>query len=208
MAKKQIAANTTGKINAQPRLHQHASEIQEYGTVTHILPLELEEPVRLEMTAQLNQLLADTMTLRDLYKKSHWQVAGPTFYQLHLLYDKHFDEQVELVDSIAERIQLLGGISLAMAADIAETTQIERAPRGREEVPVQLSRLLDAHQIIIGQCRTLAGRASELGDDGTNDLVVSEVLRTNELQVWFLSEHLVNVPLVETKEHSMTRGAA
>jgi len=104
-----------------------------------------------------------------------------------------------LVDAIAERIQLLGGVSLAMAADVAETTQIERPPRGREEIPVQLSRLIDAHQIIIRQSRTLARRASALGDDGTNDLVVSEVLRTNELQTWFLSEHLVNVPLVEAK---------
>src|SRR5437016_7328665 len=153
---------TSGKITALPRLHQRAPQIQAYGTVNHLLPLELEEPVRLEMTAQLNQLLADTMTLRDLYKKSHWQVAGPTFYQLHLLFDKHFDEQVELVDSIAERIQLLGGVTIAMAADVAETTQIERPPRGREEAPVQLSRLLDAHQIIIGETRKLARRASEL----------------------------------------------
>ena len=197
---------TREKISAQPRFHQRAAEIQAYGTVNHLLPLELEEPVRLEMTAQLNQLLADTMTLRDLYKKSHWQVAGPTFYQLHLLFDKHFNEQVEIVDSIAERIQLLGGVSIAMAADVAETTQIERSPRGREEVPVQLSRLLDAHQIIIRQTRQLARRAAELGDDGTNDLAVSEVLRTNELQVWFLSEHLVDVPLV-TAEHSATSGA-
>ena len=195
-------ANTANRPSAQPRLHQRAREIQTYGTVNHALPLELEEPVRLEMTEQLNQLLADTMTLRDLYKKSHWQVAGPTFYQLHLLFDKHYDEQVELVDAIAERIQLLGGVSLAMAADVAELTQIERPPRGREEVPVQLSRLLDAHQVIIRQTRTLARRASELGDDGTNDLLVSEVLRRNELQVWFLSEHLVNVPLVKAEEPS------
>jgi starvation-inducible DNA-binding protein len=192
------------KITAQPHLHQKAAEIQQYGTVSHMLPLELEEPVRLEMTEQLNQLLADTMTLRDLYKKSHWQVAGPTFYQLHLLFDKHFDEQVELVDSIAERIQLLGGISIAMAADVAEMTQIERPPRGREEVPVQLSRLLDAHQIIIRQCRTLADRAEKLGDQGTNDLVVSDVLRRNELQTWFLSEHLVNVPLADARKPSVT----
>jgi starvation-inducible DNA-binding protein len=207
MAKKQTEVKTS-RLNAQPRLHQRAREIQAYGTVSHMLPLELEEPVRLEMTERLNQLLADTMTLRDLYKKSHWQVAGPTFYQLHLLYDKHYDEQVELVDSIAERIQLLGGVSIAMAPDVAETTQIERPPRGREEVPVQLSRLLDAHQVIIGEVRKLARRASELGDDGTNDLVVSEVLRTNELQVWFLSEHLVNMPLVEAKQPSVTAGAA
>lgn len=205
MAKKDIGKSSRN-ISAQPRLHQRAREIQAYGSVSHLLPLELEEPVRLEMTERLNQLLADTMTLRDLYKKSHWQVAGPTFYQLHLLYDKHYEEQNDLVDSIAERIQLLGGISLAMAADVAETTQIERPPRGREEVPVQLSRLLDAHQIIIRDARALARRASTLGDDGTNDLVVSEVLRTNELQTWFLSEHLVEVPLVKAQD--VASGAA
>ena len=196
MAKKDPDSPNHRRVSAQPRLHQRAREIQAYGTIEPLLPLDLEEPVRLEMTEQLNQLLADTMTLRDLYKKSHWQVAGPTFYQLHLLYDKHYEEQNELVDKIAERIQLLGGVSLAMAADVAESTRIERPPRGREEVPVQLSRLLDAHQIIIGHCRKLARRASTIGDDGTNDLVVSDLLRTNELQVWFLSEHLVNVPLV------------
>src|SRR5271155_273972 len=196
---KRIGSKQPSRVSAQPRIHQRAGAIQEYGTVTHALPLELEEPVRLEMTERLNQLLADTMTLRDLYKKSHWQVAGPTFYQLHLLFDKHYGEQAELVDTIAERIQLLGGLSIAMAHDVAETTQIERPPKGREEVPVQISRLLDAHQIIIGQCRTLAKRASALGDDGTNDLAVSDVLRTNELQVWFVSEHLVDAPLVEAE---------
>lgn len=207
MAKKQNDSKVNRSVSAQPRLHQRAREIQSYGTVNHALPLDLEEPVRVQMTDQLNQLLADTMTLRDLYKKCHWQVAGPTFYQLHLLFDKHNAEQSELVDAIAERIQLLGGVSLAMAADVAETTQIERPPRGREEIPVQLSRLIDAHQIIIQQSRPLARRASDLGDDGTNDLVVSDVIRTNELQMWFLSEHLVDVPLVEAKPRAASASA-
>ena len=206
MAKKQNESKPNRSVSAQPRLHQRAGEIQAYGTVSHALPLGLEEPVRVQITNQLNQLLADTMTLRDLYKKCHWQVAGPTFYQLHLLFDKHYGEQNELVDAIAERIQLLGGVSLAMAADVAETTQIERPPRGREEVPVQLSRLIDAHQVIIEQSRPLARRAADLGDDGTNDLVVSDVIRTNELQVWFLSEHLVDVPLVEAKPRAAAVG--
>jgi len=204
MPKKENAGRQT-PINAQPRVHQHAAEIQAYGTVSHALPLDLDEAVRLEMTEQLNQLLADSMTLRDLYKKAHWQVAGPTFYQLHLLFDKHFGEQVEIVDTIAERIQLLGGISIAMAPDVAETTRIDRPPRGREEVPVQISRLLDAHLIIVGECRTLAARASELGDDGTNDTVVSDVLRTNELQSWFLTEHLVEMPLVHAQDPVMRK---
>jgi len=199
---------TSSTVSAQPRLHQNAREIQSFGTVTYLLPLDLEEPVRLEVTAQLNQVLADTMTLRDLYKKSHWQTAGPTFYQLHLLFDKHYGEQAELVDSIAERIQLVGGLSIAMAHDVAETTRIDRPPRGREEVPVQLSRLLDAHQVIIREVREFARLSDELGDAGTNDLLVSDVLRTNELQVWFLSEHLVNVPLVVAKESPEKAGAA
>ncbi len=136
------------------------------------------------------------MTLRDLYKQHHWQVSGPTFYQLHLLFDKHHDEQVELVDQIAERIQMLGGVSYAMGADAAENTNIPRPPKGREEVPVQISRLLTAHEIVLQGARAAAKKASESGDDGTNDLLVSSVIRTNEMQVWFLAEHLVDAPQV------------
>ena len=198
MPKKPVSGNSH-KTSAQPRFHQSARELQPFGSVTSMMPLQLDEPIRLEMTEQLNQLLADTITLRDLYKKSHWQVSGATFYQLHLLFDKHYGEQSEIVDTIAERIQLLGGVSIAMAADVAETTRIPRPPKGREEVPVQISRLLDAHQIVITHCRELAERATKLGDAGTNDLVVSDVLRPSELQVWFLSEHLVNAPLVEAE---------
>lgn len=203
MAKKPVS-NHSRKVSAQPRFHQSGREIQAFGTVTAMMPLQLDQPIRLEMTEQLNQLLADTITLRDLYKKSHWQVSGPTFYQLHLLFDKHYEEQNEIVDEIAERIQLLGGVSIAMAHDVAELTRIERPPKGREEVPVQLSRLLEAHEVIITQCREIAERANKIGDAGTNDLVVSDVLRPNELQVWFLSEHLVDEPLVEAEREEQT----
>ena len=184
-----------GTKQARPIQHQHAPEIQPYGKIAK-LPIALDERVCAASTENLNQVLADTMTLRDMYKKHHWQVAGSTFYQLHLLFDKHHGEQDELVDAIAERIQLLGGISLAMAADVAETTLIPRPPRGREEAPVQISRLLEAHEIVLKEARAMARQASESGDDGTNDLLVSDVIRTTELQVWFLAEHLVDVPLV------------
>src|ERR1700738_4135665 len=185
----------SGTERAKPILHQNAREIQPYGKIAK-LPIALDEKVCAVSAENLNQVLADTMTLRDLYKKHHWQVAGHTFYQLHLLFDKHHDEQDDLVDKIAERIQLLGGISLAMAADVAETTIIPRPPRGREEVPGQISRLLHAHEIILKEGHTMARLAAESGDDGTNDLLVSDVIRTNELQVWFVSEHLVDAPLV------------
>ena len=183
---------------ARPVTGQKAAEIQAYGTIAQ-LPNGLGEAVCRESVERLNQILADTMTLRDLYKKHHWQVAGPTFYQLHLLFDKHHDEQAETVDEIAERIQSLGGLSYAMAADVAENTNVPRPPKGREEVPVQLSRLLTAHEIILQGARAAARKAESLGDDGTNDLLVSSVIRTNELQVWFLAEHLVNMPQVIAK---------
>jgi starvation-inducible DNA-binding protein len=181
--------------HATPLTAQKAHEIQPFGHLVR-MPIALAESVCKDSVANLNQLLADTMTLRDMYKKHHWQVSGPTFYQLHLLFDKHYEEQNKLVDSIAERIQLLGGVSVAMAHDVAETTIIPRLPKGREAVPVQISRLLHAHEIVLKEARSMARVAAERGDDGTNDLVVSDVVRTNELQVWFVAEHVVDTPVV------------
>jgi len=192
--KKTLDADTI-IARATPLAHQQAHEIQPFGHLVR-MPIALSETACREAVDNLNQLLADTTTLRDLYKKHHWQVAGPTFYQLHLLFDKHYEQQVELVDKIAERIQLLGGVSIAMSHDIAETTLVPRPPKGREEVPVQISRLLHAHEIILEQARAMARRAAEAGDEGTNDLLVSDVIRTNELQVWFVAEHVVDMPLV------------
>jgi len=183
---------------ARPRTEQRAAEIQAFGTTVK-LPNGLSETVCRASVERLNQLLADTLTLRDLYKKHHWQVAGATFYQLHLLFDKHHETLTELIDQIAERIQSLGGLSYAMAADVAENTNIPRPPKGREEVPVQISRLLTAHEIILQKARAAARKAASLGDDGTNDLLVSGVIRTNELQAWFLAEHLVDAPQVIAK---------
>jgi starvation-inducible DNA-binding protein len=190
---------SSSDANVAPHWHAHAKEIQKYGSVVEDMPHPLSAKVRAEMVAQLNQLLADSIALRDMYKKHHWQVAGPTFYQLHLLFDKHFEEQVEMVDTIAERIQLLGGVTIAMGGDVAEVTRIQRPPRGREEVPVQISRLLEAHKIIIQSCLDISDLADKAGDQGTNDLVVSDILRPNELQSWFIGQHLVEMPLILEK---------
>jgi starvation-inducible DNA-binding protein len=168
---------------------KHSSELQTFGTVDD-RPMALDHRVRLASSNALNLLLADTMCLRDLYKKHHWQVGGPTFYQLHLLFDKHYGEQAEAVDLLAERIQTLGGVAIAMAADVAEMTRIERPPMGREDSKMQLFRLLQAHELLISETRTAAHAATEVGDDGTNDLLVSDILRMNEFQVWFISEQM------------------
>jgi starvation-inducible DNA-binding protein len=192
------AQSNHSKALASPILGQRGRIVQEYGTVVN-LPAALDEDVRLESTRNLNQVLADTVMLREMYKKHHWQVSGHTFYQLHLLLDKHYEEQDELVDTIAERVQALGGVAVAMPHDIAEQTRVERPPIHREEVPVQLSRLLEAHELILKESHEFAKSAAEAGDDGTNDLLVSEVIRTNELQVWFIAEHLVALPTVKAE---------
>ena len=184
--------------HATPMVHQKAHEIQPYGHLIR-MPIALAAAACKESVANLNQLLADTITLRDLYKKHHWQASGQTFYQLHLLFDKHYEEQHKLVDAIAERVQMLGGVSVAMAPDVADTTLIPRPPKGREPVPVQISRLLHAHEIVINEARAMARLAAKSGDDGTNDLIVSDVIRTNESQVWFVAEHVVDVPVVRVE---------
>src|SRR5260370_41330906 len=158
------STSTTAVRSAAPLTGQRAREIQAFGSVV-AMPIALAEATRRESVGNLNQVLADTITLRDLYKKHHWQVSGPTFYQLHLLFDKHFNEQSELVDLIAERIMTLGGVSIAMSADVAETTLIPRPPRGREEVPVQISRLLHPHEIVLKEARAMARHAADEGHD-------------------------------------------
>lgn len=181
----------------QPKLGQRARELQHFGEVVKRLRIGLSDQVRSHSVAELNQILADSMMLRDLYKKHHWQASGITFRELHLLFDKHYEEQVALVDALAERIQILGGVAVAVPQDVAEMTRILRPLKGREEVPVQLSRLLEAHETILIQARAAAAKAATRGDDGTNDLLVSGIIRTHELQVWFLSEHLIDEPLTE-----------
>ena len=185
--------------DSQPHLHQHSREIQRFDQLRD-MPIGLSEDVRSEMVSELNQILSDTRILHDLYKKTHWLVRGATFYQLHLLMDKHAKEQEELVDLLAERVQTLGGVAVGDPRQVAELTRIERAPDGVEEVPAMLSRLLDAHEQIIKEARRVAIRADELGDLVTNDILVSDVLRTNELQAWFIAEHLVDRPLVVVED--------
>src|SRR6266446_6843689 len=186
---------TASTLHSQPWLHQHGKEIQAFGTVRQF-PLALSYETRMYSCQRLNQLLADSQVLYALYNKHHWLMHGATFYQLHLLLDKHADEQLALVDKIAERVQTLGGVAVGDPRHVAELTKVPRPPDGCEEVPAMLSRLLEAHELILGDAHDAAAHVAELGDDGSNDLLVSDVIRTGELQAWFLAEHLVDTPLV------------
>jgi starvation-inducible DNA-binding protein len=188
---------TATEIRSQPWLHQHGKEIQAFGTVRQF-PVALSVETRRFSCELLNQILADTQILYALYKKHHWLVRGVTFYQLHLLLDKHAGEQLDIIDQLAERIQTLGGIAVGDPRHVAEITRIPRAPDGVEEVPAMLSRLLEAHELVLRAAHEAAARTAERGDDGSNDLLVSDVIRTGEMQAWFLAEHLVDTPLVHT----------
>lgn len=190
-----MADTTTERGDSQPMLHKEGRETQRFGTL-RLLPLALSYETRMESCQRLNKVLSDTQILYSLYKKHHWLVRGHTFYQLHLLLDKHAGEQLELVDKLAERVQTLGGIAVGDPRQVAEITSIPRPPDGAEEVPAMLSRLLEAHETVITETREAARRSADMGDDGTNDLLISDVLRTNELQVWFIAEHLVEAPVV------------
>jgi starvation-inducible DNA-binding protein len=188
--------NGRGKESPDPRLAKLGEEIQRFGSL-RFLPIALSAEARSESCRILNEVLADSQILYALYKKHHWLVAGPTFYQLHLLFDKHAEEQLELIDLLAERVQTLGGIAVGDPRHAAELTTIDRAPDGAEDVPAMIHRLLDAHEIVIEKVRAGIEKTEKTGDYGSNDLLMGDVLRRNELQVWFVAEHAVDVPLVE-----------
>jgi starvation-inducible DNA-binding protein len=190
-----MTSEKDGARSSQPLLHQHGIEVQKFGAL-RLLPIALGIDARAESCELLNHILADSIILYSLYKKHHWLMRGHTFYQLHLLLDKHAEEQVELIDLLGERVQTLGGVAIADPRHVAEVTTIARPPNGVEEVPAMLSRLLEAHEITITKVRNAIGRTAQNRDDGTNDLLMGDVLRRHELQVWFLAEHLVDTPTV------------
>jgi len=196
------AKDVGGGVNgtSQPLLHQHGKEVQRFGEM-RLLPIALSYEARAVSGQMLNHVLADSIILYNLYKKHHWLVRGHTFYQLHLLLDKHAEEQLKLIDMLAERVQTLGGVAIADPRHVAEVTTIPRPPNGVEEVPAMLSRLLEAHEIVIAKVRDGITKTTDNRDDGTNDLLMGDVLRTHEMHVWFIAEHLVDIPAVRAGEH-------
>jgi starvation-inducible DNA-binding protein len=193
---KAAAAMNGRRRSPEPRLAPLGIEVQRFGSL-RLAPIALESTARSESCRLLNIILADTMILYAMYKKHHWLVMGPTFYQLHLLFDKHAEEQNELTDLLAERVQSLGGVAVGDPRHAAELTTIDRPPNGAEDVPAMIHRLLDAHEAIIEKVRDAIDRTEKSGDWGSNDLLMSDILRRNELQTWFIASHVVDLPLVE-----------
>ncbi|MEA2619386.1 MAG: starvation-inducible DNA-binding protein [Chloroflexota bacterium] len=190
------SSRRAGRPSAEPQMAPLGMELQRFGT-TRLLPIALSKEARSDSCRLLNEILADSMVLYAMYKKHHWLVGGPTFYQLHLLFDKHAEEQTEIIDLVAERVQSLGGISVGDPRHAAELTTIDRPPNGAEEVPAMIHRLLNAHETILEKVRAAIDKTEKSKDWGTNDLLMSDVLRRHELQVWFIAQHVVDEPLIE-----------
>jgi starvation-inducible DNA-binding protein len=132
--------------------------------------------------ASLNRVLADSMMLRDIYKKSQWEVTGEAFYKLRALYAVHHDEQGDLIELIAERIQSLGGRCIAMPAEVIQYTTLATPPRTPELPQAQLRRLLDAHKRMLYALQAAAKRALDIGDDATHDVLTQEVIPVHTRQ--------------------------
>ena len=144
----------------------------------------------------LNRILADSTILYNLYKKHHRLVRGPMSHRLHQLLDKHAEEQLTVIDLMGERVHRLGGVAIADPRHVAELTTVPRPPDGAENVPAMLARLLEAHEIVMEKIRQAIEKTVADRDDGTESLLMGEVLRTNEIQVWFVAEHPVDAPVL------------
>ncbi len=192
MDQAKLTTETDKNSRANPQLHKNSELIQEFGTRIQV-PLAMSNEVCSQSVTDLNLVLANLMVLYDMYRKGHWQTSGQTFYQLHLLFEKHYTEISSLIDDVAERVQILGGVSIAMPGEVSRLSQIPELPSGREEVDVQLTKLVEAHEIVLRTTREAVKKANENEDEGTSDLLVGGVIRTNEKQVWFIYEHLVSL---------------
>jgi starvation-inducible DNA-binding protein len=192
-----VAPGTRAKGASSRLADQYGVEIQKFGML-RLLPIGLEAEARALSCESLNRILADSIVLCSLYKKHHWLV-GAGFHPLRRLLATHANEQFELTGLLAERVHTLGGIAVADPRHVAEITDIPRPPDGAEEVQVMVLRLLEAHEIIIEKVRGAIAQTAAHRDDGTNDLLVRDVLRRHERQVWSLWEQ-VGMPPRERDE--------
>lgn len=137
-------------------------------------------------TAILQAILANTIFMYSLYKKYHWHVIGKDFYEYHLLFDKHAKQQLPLIDTLAERLRTLGDVAPGMPQEVAKNTTLTE-PRGTTQDPVKMiDNLLTIHEAYIQEVRGAIDITNASGDEGTSDLLVSDILRVHELQTWFI----------------------
>jgi starvation-inducible DNA-binding protein len=151
--------------------------------------IDLSQPVRDKAVHLLNQHLADTFDLFSQIKQAHWNVKGPNFYQLHLLFDTLAEEVEDYVDLIAERVTTLAGIALGTARLAATGSRLPEYPLDVADGRQHLEALSNRVAALAASSRGAINAANDFGDADTADLF-TEVSRGLDKSLWFLEAHL------------------
>lgn len=148
----------------------------------------IEEKAREEIGQGLSRLLADTYTLYLQTHNFHWNVTGPFFQQLHVLFEEHYTELAVAVDDIAERIRALGILAPGTYKEFAELSSIEEV-KGDISAEEMIERLVDSHETVVRTARTVLETAQEADDESSASLV-GDRLVVHEKTAWMLRSHL------------------
>ncbi len=148
------------------------------------IDIGINEEDRVKIADGLKHLLADSYTLYLQTHNFHWNVTGPQFRELHLMFEEHYTELATAVDEIAERIRTLDvpapGTYKAFAA-LSSIDEVEGVPDSNQMVRT----LTRAHEQVVKTCREALVPAQEAGDESTVALV-SDRMRVHEKTAWML----------------------
>jgi starvation-inducible DNA-binding protein len=150
---------------------------------------DLSESIRFKAIELLNDRLADCKDLQTQVKQGHWNVKGPNFISLHLLFDKINDDVEEYVDEIAERAVQLGGVAEGTARMVARRSSLAEYPASAVDGRSHVEALSSALAAFGAAARKAIDQSNDLGDLDTADLF-TEVSRGIDKWLWFVEAHL------------------
>jgi starvation-inducible DNA-binding protein len=139
---------------------------------------------RIAIADALRKLLATSYTLYLQTHNFHWNVTGPQFRELHLMFEEHYTELATAVDEIAERIRTLGVAApgtYAEFADLSDIKETEGVPAAKDMIQI----LLNGHEQIVCNCRAVL-KLSSAADDESTSALASDRMRVHEKTAWML----------------------
>jgi starvation-inducible DNA-binding protein len=142
-----------------------------------------------KLVSLLNRHLADLFDLMSQTKFAHWNVKGPNFYQLHLLFDKLAEEVEGHADEVAERVTALGGVAAGTARQAAATSRVAEFPSGVHKGMDVVAALADRFAAVANTVRAGIDETDELDDKATSDLL-TQITRDLDQSLYFLESHL------------------
>ena len=145
-----------------------------------------------EAVEALEELLAHSIHLRDMYKNARWQTAHLQFRLLRQLFEGHYKGQIQLVDVLVDRIRALYGAGRVFAGDFLHRTQFSQLLRGRESVTLLLTELLDAHESVLNVALPTGAKEEQLNGSWARDFAVGQVVLTNNEQSLAVREQLMH----------------